>query len=76
MDLTIIRPLIYVEEKEIRAMVSALVINPIKNPCPADGFTKRTEMKELLANIELRFPGARKNFLKAIENVDSNSFWS
>jgi tRNA(Ile)-lysidine synthase TilS/MesJ len=76
MDLTVIRPLIYVEEKEIKAMLSYLRINPIKNPCPADGYTKRTEIKELLSDLELRFPGARKNFLKAIENVDSTSFWS
>ncbi|PKM77716.1 MAG: tRNA 2-thiocytidine(32) synthetase TtcA [Firmicutes bacterium HGW-Firmicutes-15] len=76
MDLTVIRPLIYVEEKEIKAMVSILDITPVKNLCPADGYTKRDEIKILLGDIEAKYPGARKNFLSSIENVDAGSFWS
>lgn len=76
MDLTIIRPLIYVEEKEIISFVDSMDLTPIKNPCPADGYTKREEMKHLLEDIEFKYPGARKRFLNSIENVDPDSFWN
>jgi tRNA(Ile)-lysidine synthase TilS/MesJ len=75
-DITLIRPLIYVEETEIRAMLAYLGFDPVKNLCPADGFTKREDIKDLLNEIQGRFPGAKRNFLASIENVDQNSFWS
>jgi len=75
-DLTVIRPLLYVEEKQIESFVNSQGLKSIKNPCPADGYTKRQEVSELLRDIEARFPGSRKRILKSIENVDSDSFWS
>jgi len=75
-DITLIRPMIYVEETEIRSMLASLEIDPVKNLCPADGFTKREDVKELLHDIQQRFPHAKQNFLASIENVDQTSFWS
>lgn len=75
MDITVIRPLIYVEERDIELMVKALDLPVIKNRCPADGCTKRTEMKELVDGIEKQYPGARKKLLSSIENVNTESFW-
>lgn len=76
MDITVIRPLIYVAKKEIEAMISSLAITPVKNLCPADGYTKRDEIKLLLGDIEAKYPDIRKKFLSSIENVDAGSFWS
>lgn len=75
MDITVIRPLIYVEESDIARFISAkdLILSP--NRCPADGNSKRAEVSKLLALIEQEFPGARRKFLSSIENVDQESFW-
>ncbi len=75
MDLTVIRPLIYVAEKDIKNFVSSIDFKLAKNPCPADGHTMREEVKNLVGEIEARYPGARQRILTSIENADSDSFW-
>ncbi len=75
MDITVIRPLIYVEESDIKLFSSSLNIVPVKNPCPVDGFTKRDELRSLLEYIESQYPGAKKKFLSSIENANPESFW-
>ena len=47
-DLTVIRPLIYTEEKDIFQYIKGSGFVPIKNPCTANGNTKRQETKDLL----------------------------
>ena len=39
----------------------------MKNPCPVDGHTRRSEMKELLALVEERFPGAGEQLSAALK---------
>lgn len=75
MDITVIRPMIYVEEKDIKLICEQLNFSPIKNLCPADGKTKRQEIKELVQLIEQNFPGAKQKILASIENVNQDSFW-
>lgn len=70
-----IRPLVYVEEKDIRSLCEYLSVLPVKNLCPADGITKRSETAELLDTIEGLHPGARRKFLASIENARSEDFW-
>lgn len=47
----LIRPLLYVREKETAAFVKENGIPVIHNPCPANGFTQRETMKSLIANM-------------------------
>lgn len=75
-DITVIRPLIYVEERDIKLLVESLKLPVIKNRCPADGATKRTEVAEFLNILEEQFPGARRRFLSAIEKVGPSAFWN
>lgn len=75
-ELTVIRPLIYVEEKDIELLVDSLKFPVTVNKCPADGTTKRTEVAKLMSAIEQQFPGARRRFAAAMENVSPDSFWS
>lgn len=49
--LTVIRPLIYLREKETADAVSIHGISPVKSPCPYDGHTKRQAVKELIARL-------------------------
>ncbi len=48
MGITLIRPLIYTPERQIKATVGRLGLPVCKNPCPVDGMTKRQEMKEFV----------------------------
>ncbi len=61
-----IRPLIYVSEYETRSFVKSLGIEPIKNPCPADGNTKRQEIKELIKNLSKTYPNLNGNIFGAV----------
>ncbi len=47
-----IRPLIYAREGDIKGVLKRHDIPVLKNKCPADGNTKREEMKELIAHID------------------------
>ena len=64
-----IRPMIYVRERDIRGAVRNNNITVVKSKCPADGFTKRQEMKELIKRLEKeQQPGLRKRLFRAIQD--------
>lgn len=64
--LTLIRPLIYTYEGEIRSFTQEQMLPVLKNPCPADGITKRQEAKELLATIREIVPDVKERIFSAI----------
>ena len=66
MDVTQIRPLLYVEEKEVANAVSRLQLPTVENTCPADGGTRREEIKQLLQTLEKQYPGLRTKLFGAI----------
>lgn len=66
MDVTQIRPLLYVEEKEVRNAVERMQLPTVKNTCPADGGTRREEIKQLLVTLEKDYPGLRTKLFGAI----------
>ncbi len=47
----LIRPMIYVPEAQIRGLAKRLSLPVVKNPCPANGHTKREEIKQMLAGM-------------------------
>ncbi|MBU7008126.1 tRNA 2-thiocytidine biosynthesis TtcA family protein [Phosphitispora fastidiosa] len=67
-DITLIRPMIYVEEKTIIKLVKRLSLPVIHNPCPANGLTKRQEMKDIISCWEKISPSVRDNLLGALKN--------
>ncbi|MBO4835790.1 MAG: tRNA 2-thiocytidine(32) synthetase TtcA [Lachnospiraceae bacterium] len=72
MDLTLIRPFLYVEEADIIGFANKYEIPVLKNPCPVDGETKRQYAKELANQINREHPGAKDRMFHAIlESVDS-----
>lgn len=64
---TQIRPLLYVQEREVRSAVRRCDLPVVENPCPANGSTAREEMKELIAALEERFPNLKKKLFGAIQ---------
>ena len=65
-DITVIRPMIYVYEKDIISIAGKLDLPVVPNNCPADGITKRTTMKEEMARFEAMNSTVRERMLNAI----------
>ena len=66
-DITLIRPLLYVPEYFVRSFAKRHKLPIVHNPCPADGNTKRQEIKELLKNLETTMPGLRERIFGAMQ---------
>ena len=64
---TLIRPLLYVPEYYVRSFARRHELPIVHNPCPADGSTKREEVKTLLKDLEKQFPGLRDRVFGAIQ---------
>ena len=65
--ITQIRPLLYCHEDEVRRVVAKLQLPVVQNPCPANGSTRRQEVKELLAQLEQRYPNLRRKIFGAMQ---------
>ena len=74
-DITVIRPIVYLPEAEVVRMAKALALPVIHNPCPANGNTKRQEMKELLANLSKTYPQLKERMLHALQNKAQYGLW-
>lgn len=68
MDLTVIRPLIYMNEADVIGFVNKFHVPVVKSPCPADGNTKREYVKTLLKNLNQDNPGVKERMFTAIQN--------
>ena len=66
MDLTVIRPLILLQEADIIGFWNRYQLPVQKNPCPADGNTKREYTKNLLRQLNLENPGVKSRMFTAI----------
>ncbi len=68
-----IRPLIFAREGDIKGVVKRLDIPVLESSCPANGNTKRQEMKDLIARIDKETnPGFKRRLFTAIKtsNID------
>ncbi|MCM1395611.1 MAG: tRNA 2-thiocytidine(32) synthetase TtcA [Corallococcus sp.] len=61
---TLIRPMIYLAEKDVAALSKDLPV--VHNPCPANKHTQRETMKDLLKTLSLDYPGVEEKFANAI----------
>ena len=68
MDLTVICPLIYVSESEVIGFRNKYHLPVAKSPCPADGYTKRQYVKDLLRKLNQENPGVKDRMFSAIVN--------
>ena len=74
---TVIRPFVYADEKDIAALVKEQGMPVVKNPCPADSDSRRSYIKQLLRTLD-RENGfiASGNIKRAIFHPERNSLWS
>jgi len=70
-ETTVIRPLVYVEEKEIIDFSAMKGYPVVCCRCPVCGVAdlQRKKMKELLATLEKDIPHVKRSMLKAMSNV-------
>ena len=73
-DLTMIRPLVYTHEKEIKSFAKGANLPVVKSPCPADGNTERAKMKEYLAIFDKDHPGLYFRIMGAIQRGEVDGF--
>lgn len=67
-DLTMIRPMIYLPEKDIRYFIGRNPDLPVlHNPCPEDGHTERESVKELIEKLDRADKGLKHRVFGAIE---------
>ena len=67
-ELTVIRPLLYMNEADVIGFINKYQIPVVKSPCPADGNTKREYIKELLKHLNQENPGVKERMFTAIHN--------
>ena len=65
-EITVIRPLIYMNEADVVGFVRKNNVPVVKSPCPADGHTKRETVKHLVQQINLEAPGVKERMFTAI----------
>lgn len=71
-DITMIRPLIYVREREIENAVERLSLPVVKSGCPANENTKREDAKNLLKNLSVEYGDVPERIVGAMQrgNID------
>lgn len=72
-DVTVIRPMIYIEEKNIAAFSKDLP--KYKNVCPADKHTQRQYVKNLIDGIKADIPFVKDRISSAITHPERNNLF-
>ena len=66
-DVTQIRPLLYVKEQQVRNVAAKLDLPIVHNPCPANGETRRQEVKDLIESLSERYPDLKQKLFGAMQ---------
>jgi tRNA(Ile)-lysidine synthase TilS/MesJ len=72
-DVTLIRPLIYTEERDIITLAKNLPV--VHNPCPANKHTERESMKDILRGLAENYPDIETRFANALQHPDRYNLW-
>lgn len=73
-DLRLIRPMIYMPEKDVRYFAKKAELPVVASTCPADGNTQREEMKKLLADLDRKHDGLRYRIFGAMQRGEIDGF--
>lgn len=72
-DVTVIRPLILAEEKDIFRVSKGMPV--LKNNCPANHKTQREEVKKILADLEKKIPNVEREIFSALTHPERNNLF-
>ena len=65
--ITLIRPLVYTPEKDIKRYIKKNSIEVMAKVCPMDGVSKREDMKQMIFSLSKDIPMVRANLFGAIQ---------
>jgi tRNA 2-thiocytidine biosynthesis protein TtcA len=69
-NLFVIRPLMFVPEMDIKGFKTRYNVPVVASPCPANGHTKREDIKQLLKSLNSTIPNVADHIFHAIETGD------
>lgn len=72
-DVTLIRPMIYIDERDIIGAAKELPV--CKNPCPADKHSQRESMKNILKELSAKDPAISTKIANAIMHPERYNLW-
>lgn len=73
-DLYLIRPMVFIEEREIENLTKRVEIPIVKSKCPADGCTERQNVKELIEELKTKYPDIKQKTIKALQKSNITSW--
>lgn len=73
-NITMIRPLIFCEEREIRNAAARMSLPVVKSACPADGVTARKDTEVLISQLEEQFPDLKAKILGAMQRAEIDNW--
>ncbi len=73
-DLTMIRPMILATEKEVLSAARKMNLPTVESPCPMDKTSNRNEMKELLSELEKKYPSLKEKIIGGLQKADLNGW--
>lgn len=68
-DITMIRPLVFCEEREIVNAAARMQLPVVKSNCPADGVTARKDTSDLIERLEQEFPDLKAKLQGAMQRA-------
>lgn len=74
MDLTVIRPIMFIDEADVIGFKNKNNLPVVKSKCPIDGHTKRQYAKDLVKQLNTEHSGAKERMFTAILNGDINGW--
>ena len=72
--ITLLRPLIYSPEKDIKYFINHSDLPVMKSPCPADKNSERQRVKDLLRDLEKKNKGLKHRIFGAMQRAGIDGF--
>ncbi len=66
---TQIRPMLYLNERQVARFAEAQALPVLHNPCPADKHTKRQEIKDLIYRLGADYPDIKDRIFGAMQRL-------
>ena len=67
--LQVIRPMLLVDERDVIGFTRRHELPVVKNPCPADGETRREDVKQFIRDSRSQFPNIRQSLFSAVTGL-------
>ena len=74
-QISIIRPLVYLDEQTCIQLASREELEPMKNTCPVNHQTQRQTIKELLNTMRQQYPELNRKVLHSLEHAQAEHLW-